>query len=301
MDRLDAMRVFAAVAELGSFAGAARRLQLSPAAATRAVAQLEDQLDVLLLHRTTRAVKLTERGAVYLDACQRVLLDIDDADRRVRGQDAAPRGTLAVAAPITFGRLHVLPVVTRLLHEHRDLSVRLTLSDRLIHLVEEGIDVAVRIGELPDSALTAFKVGEVRRVLVASPAYLAARGTPATPGDLAGHDLIAFEGLGPVNEWRFGAADRSSVRIAARLTVNSADAAIAAAEAALGITRTLSYQAHDSVTAGRLRPVLHGFEPPGIPVSVVYPTRRVDSANVAAFVAAARAHFRALPMIAAGQ
>jgi DNA-binding transcriptional LysR family regulator len=297
MDRLDAMRTFAAVADLGSFAEAGRRLRLSPAAVTRAVALLEDQLGLLLLNRTTRSVKLTERGAVYLDACKRILLDMDDADRRVRGEDALPRGVMAVAAPLVFGRLHVLPIVAGMLREHRDLSVRLTLSDRVVHLVEEGIDVAVRIGDLADSALTAFRVGEVRRVVVASPRYLAIRGTPATPAALAGHDLIAFENVDATNEWFFAAAGRTAVRVAPRLAVNSADAAIAAAEAGLGITRTLSYQAHAALAAGRLRLLLEDFAPPPVPVSVVHPPRRVGSANVAAFVKAARGYFPTVEMI----
>jgi DNA-binding transcriptional LysR family regulator len=298
MDRLDAMRAFVAVADRGSFAEAARRLRLSPAAVTRAVALLEDQLGLMLLNRTTRSVKLTERGAMYLDACKQLLLDLDAAERRVRGEDAAPRGTMVVAAPIMFGRLHVLPVVIRLLRQHPDLAVRLILSDRVVHLVEEGIDVAVRLGALADSALTAFKVGEVRRVLVASPDYLAARGVPVTPAALAEHDLIAFEGVDATNEWSFGEADRSSVRVVPRLAVNTADAAIAAAEAGLGITRTLSYQVHASLEAGRLRLLLDSFSPRAMPVSVVHASRRLGSANVAAFITAARAHFRTLPMIA---
>jgi DNA-binding transcriptional LysR family regulator len=298
MDRLDAMRAFTAVADLGSFAEAARRLRLSPAAVTRAVALLEDRLGLMLLNRTTRSVKLTERGALYLDACKKILDDMEDADRRVRGEDAAPRGMMALAAPIMFGRLHVLPIVMRMLREHHELSIRLTLSDRLVHLVEEGIDAAVRIGELADSTLTALKVGEVRRVLVASPNYLAARGAPVTPAALARHDLIAFEGIETTNDWRFGQNERTGVRIEPRLSVNTADAAIKAAEAGLGITRTLSYQVDDALRAGRLRELLESFAPPPISVNIVYPQRRQGSANVSAFVKSARAHFRVLPVIA---
>jgi DNA-binding transcriptional LysR family regulator len=294
VDRLDAMRTFAAVADLGSFAEAARRLRMSPASATRAVSLLEDQLGVLLLHRTTRSVKLTERGALYREACIQMMDELEAAERRVRGEDAAPRGMLSVAAPVMFGRLHVLPIVTRLLREHRGLAVRLMLADRMVHFVEEGIDVAVRIGTLADSALIAVKVGEVRRVLVASPDYLKARGQPESPALLAGHDLIAFEGIGSTGEWHFGEAGRTSVRVEPLLAVNSADAAIAAAEAGLGITRTLSYQVRDAVAAGRLRLVLDGFSPPSMNVSVVYQGRRQSSANVAAFATAARRDLRGL-------
>jgi DNA-binding transcriptional LysR family regulator len=249
-----------------------------------------------ILSRTTRSVRLTERGQIYLESCQQILQDIDGAERRARGEDAAPRGDLKIAAPVLFGRLHVLPIVTELLTEHRALSVRLTLSDRNVHLVDEGVDVAVRIGELADSSAAAVKLGTVGRVVVASPAYLTARGVPAAPSDLAGHDLIAFDGLEATNEWRFDAPDRV-VRLEPRLTVNSADAAIAAAEAGIGLTRALSYQVRAAVTAGRLVAVLQDFAPPQSPVSAIHPARRIASANVAAFVKTARAHFRLKPLI----
>ncbi len=296
MDRLDAMRAFATVAERGSFVEAARRLRLSPAAVTRAVALLEDQLGLLLLNRTTRSVRLTERGAIYLDLCKQVLADIADGERRVRGEDASPRGSLVVAAPILFGRLHVLPIIERLLRAHPALSIRLMLSDRLVHLVDEGVDVAVRIGELADSALIAIKLGEVQRVLVASSAYLEARGAPQTVAALARHDIIAFEGMDATNDWRFGPAGKMTVRVEPRLVVNGGDAAISAAEAGLGITRALSYQVRDAVEKGRLRLVLQSAAPPPVPINIVYPARRIGAANLAAFVAAARDHFRRRPI-----
>jgi DNA-binding transcriptional LysR family regulator len=295
MDRLDAMRIFVAVAKLESFAEAARQLRLSPSVVTRSIAQIEDHLGLTVLSRTTRSVRLTERGQAYLQSCEQILQDIDSAERRARGENAAPRGELHVAAPLVFGRLHVLPVIEKLLGAHQALSVRLSLSDRNAHLVDENIDVTVRIGELADSSFVAVKLGAVRRVVVASPAYLARRGVPASPGDLAGHDLIAFEGLEATNEWRFDAPDRL-IRLQPRLTVNSADAAIAAAEAGIGITRTLSYQAQAAVMAGRLVPILQDFAPPASPVSAIYPARRIASANVAAFVTAARDYCRARPL-----
>src|SRR6516162_4345621 len=195
MDRLSAMRMFVAVAKLGSFTEAARRLQLSPSVVTRSIAQLEDQLGLTLLLRTTRSLRLTERGKLYLESCQQILQDVDSAERQVRGEDAEPRGTLKVAAPTMFGRLHVLPIVNRVLRDHRDVTVELTLSDRNVHLVEEGVDVAVRIGELADSSLIAVKLGVVSRVVVASSAYLKERGVPKSPADLTKHDIVAFEGL----------------------------------------------------------------------------------------------------------
>ncbi|HEX4419186.1 MAG TPA: LysR family transcriptional regulator [Kofleriaceae bacterium] len=307
MDQLDAMRVFVAVATLGSFAGAGRRLRLSPSVVTRAIAQLEDRLAETVLSRTTRSVRLTERGATYLASCRQILDDVEAAERRVRGENAAPRGELAIAAPVVFGRLHVLPIVTRLLAAHRGLTIRLTLSDRYAHLVDEGVDAAVRIGQLADSSLIAVRLGAVSRVVVASPRYLAARGTPRTPAELAAHDVIGFEYTDYSSEWRFaggaspgaspGATDEA-VRLEPRLLVNSADAAIAAAEDGLGITRTLSYQVHAAVEAGRLVPILGDHAPPAVPVHVVYPARRIASVNVTAFVDAARAYIQAAPLVA---
>ena len=291
------MRTFAVVATLGSFAEASRRLRLSPSAVTRSVADLEDRLGLTLLNRTTRSVKLTERGRIYLESCQRILEDLDLAERQVRGEDATPRGVLMISAPVVFGRLHVLPVVTRLLATFADLDVRLTLSDRNAHLVEEGIDVAVRIGTLADSGLIAARLGAVSRVLVAGPAYLMARGTPTTPAALAAHDIIAFEGVDATNDWRFGDV---AVRLEPRLTVNSADAAIAAAEQGAGVTRALSYQVEDAIAAGRLIPVLEAFSAARLPVNALYPARRAGSPNVAAFVKAARERFRDSPLTARG-
>jgi DNA-binding transcriptional LysR family regulator len=296
MDHLGAMRAFVSVAKLGSFAEAARRLQLSPSVVTRSVAQLEDQLGLTLLLRTTRSLRLTERGELYLESCEQILQDVDSAERQVRGEDAEPRGTLKVAAPIVFGRLHVLPIVNRVLRDYRDVAVELTLSDRNAHLVEEGVDVAVRIGELADSSLIAVKLGVVSRVVVASPTYLKERGVPKSPAELAKHAIIAFEGLTATDDWRFHGGGKP-VRLEPRLTVNSVDASIAAAEAGIGITRTLSYQVQASVIAGRLTPILQQFAPPPLPVSAIYPARRITSANIAVFMKTARAYFRARPLV----
>lgn len=287
MDQLDAIRVFVAVAEAESFAAAGRRLRLSSAATSRAVAQLEDRLGLMLLARTTRSVRLTERGAIYLETCRRVLGDLEAGERLTRGEDADPRGALTVSAPILFGRLHVLPIALELIRRHPRLDVRLALSDRHVSLVEEGVDVAVRIGDLADSALVARRVNAVQRVLVASPAYLAARGAPETPAALEGHDIVAFEGVDATPDWRFGGDGRPTLRPRPRLSVNSADAAIAAVEAGLGITRALSYQVREGVTAGRLALVLQPFAPPPIPISLVHPATRLASPNVGVFMAAA--------------
>ncbi len=297
MDRLEAMRLFVGVAEQSSFSAAARRFRVSAAAASRAVALIENDLGVSLFHRTTRTVRLTERGTIYVEQCKRILGDIEDAASLARGANAEPRGQLTVTAPIMFGRLHVLPIVEKLLADHSKLTVRLLLSDRNVHLADEGIDVAVRIGDLADSALVAVKMGEVRRVLAASPKYLATHGLPDTPADLRRHSIISFEGIGSGDEWRFGSGSRATaVHVVPRLSVSSADAAIVAASNGLGITRTLSYQVADSVKARQLKLVLQDFAPPPMPVNLVYPARRIASANVTAFLNRARAHLRtALP------
>lgn len=290
------MRTFLAVADHGSFIEAARQLRLSSAGATRAVAQLEGDLGVTLLRRTTRSVALTERGAIYADRCRRLLADVDEAATLVRGEDAAPRGMLSVTAPVMFGQLHVLPVVEVLAARHPDLTIRLTLVDRVTHLVEEGFDLGVRIGLPADSALVGVPLTRVRRVIVASPAYLALHGAPATPGDLRSHSIIAFEALGTTNEWRLGRDGQTGIALAPRLSVNTAAAAIAAAERGLGITQVLSYQVRDAVAEGRLMRLLPDHEPDPVPATLLYQAGRRASANIRAFVAAARDRFAGLTL-----
>jgi len=295
MDHLDSLRVFNSVATHGSFAEAARRLRLSPSVVTRAIADLERRLGLVLLHRTTRSVRLTERGEIYLASSRRILADIETADAEVRGANAAPRGLLNITAPILFGRLHVLPIVSQTLKQHSELTIRLSLSDRYVHLADEGVDLAIRIGPLADSSLMATQLGSVNRVLVASPAYLEARGLPQSPGDLFDHEVVAFENVDATNEWRFD-TDRKTVRVSPRLMVNSADAAIAAAEDGLGITRALSYQVRESVLAGRLVLLLADRMPERLPVNAVFPARRLNSANLNAFLDAARTRFKTHPL-----
>lgn len=295
MDHLDSLRVFVSVATHGSFAEAARRLRLSPSVVTRSVADLEQRLGLMLLHRTTRSVRLTDRGEIYLESSRRILADVETSDAQVRGANAAPRGLLNITAPILFGRLHVLPIVSKTLKQYRELSIRLTLSDRYVHLADEGVDLAIRIGPLADSSLMATKLGAVKRVLVASPAYLEARGLPRTPRDLIDHDIVAFENVDATNEWRFD-ADRKTVRVSPRLMVNSADAAIAAAEDGLGITRALSYQVREGVVQGRLVLLLSEQMPETLPVNAVFPARRLTSANLNAFLESARIHFKTHPL-----
>ena len=296
MDRLEMLRTFVAVAERASFAEAARRLRISPTAASRAVAVLEESLGTVLLRRTTRSVRLTEAGAVYLDRCRLALAELDDAALMLRGEGATPGGTMLVAAPVAFGRLHVLPIVTALLREHPALNVELTLVDRVVRLVDEGIDVAVRIGALSDSALHALKVAEVRGMLVASKNYLARHGTPTTIAALRDHALISFTEIDRAQEWRFGTGTKALIRIDPRLTVNTADAAIAAAVDGLGIAQVLSYQARDAIAAGQLVSLPDPFVQQPAPVHLVFQANRRASVNVRAFIDLARDHFGSLDL-----
>ncbi|GAB3117459.1 LysR family transcriptional regulator [Novispirillum itersonii] len=297
MDRLDLLRVFIAVADAASFAEAGRRLSLSPSRVTRAVAALEASLGVTLLHRTTRSVRLTGDGSLYLDRCRAILADLDEADAQVRGRLTTPRGQLVVTAPVMFGRLHILPVVETLLRTYPDLDIRLLLLDRVVRMVEEGVDIAIRIAPLPDSALRAVRLGAVQRLLVASPAYLAAAGTPDSPQDLAAHRLIASEGAsGPARDWRFGGDTGHTLHITPRLSVNSLDAAITAAVHGLGIVRVLSYQVAAELADGRLVPVLPGTSPPPVPVSLVFQGGGRVSPAVRAFIETARQQFAAHPL-----
>lgn len=298
MDRLEELRTFVAVADLASFAEAARHMRISPTAASRAVASLEASLGTALLRRTTRSVRLTEEGAAYLERCRAALVELDDAALSLRGDGATPGGTLVITAPVTFGRLHILPLVNRLLRAHPGLRVSLTLIDRVVRLVDEGIDVAVRIGDLSDSSLHALKVAEVRRILVASPAYLAARGMPANIPALHDHDLISFAEIDRAPEWRFGPAGKPAIRIEPRLIVNTADAAIAAAVDGMGIARVLSYQALDAIAAGTLVALHDDVAPPPVPVHLVYQANRRASVNVRAFVEVARDHFSGMDLTA---
>jgi DNA-binding transcriptional LysR family regulator len=292
MDRLDAMRAFLAVADRASFVDAARALRWSPATTTRAVAQLEAELGLQLFNRTTRAVRLTERGQLYAEKCRDILADVEAARSLVRGEGASPRGTLAITAPVLFGRLHVLPIAEALGAIYPNLVLRLTFLDRIAHLVEEGFDIAVRVGGLRDSALVAVKVAEVVRVVVASPDYLARAGTPRLPADLHDHRIVSFDGVGSTDEWRFGPGGKTVVKVAPRLAVNTADAAIDAIARGNGIGRLLSYQAREAIAAGRLKRILENYEPEAIPVSLVYQANRRGSANIQAFVTEARRYFR---------
>jgi DNA-binding transcriptional LysR family regulator len=285
MDRIDAMQAFAAVADLQGFAPAARRLGLSPSVVTRLIAGLEDRLGARLLQRTTRSVTLTDAGSRYLERVRRILADLEEAEDSVEGERTRPGGRLVVSAPIGFGRLHVSPVMSAYLKRYPDVGAELRLSDRMINLVEDGVDLAVRIGHLPDSTLVARHVGEMRRIVVASRGYLEQRGEPQTPEAIASHDTIQFGAAMAAPEWRFVEDGRDiGVVCTPRFTTNSSDAAIHYATQGGGLTRVLAYQAAEAIKVGQLKIVLAEFEPPALPIHVVYPTSRLLSAKVRAFI-----------------
>src|SRR6202051_2992586 len=243
MDRLDANQAFVAVADLRGFAPAARKLGLSSSAVTRLTRAREKRLGARLLQRTTRQVALTDVGARYLERVRRILGDVEEAEAAAEGERSRPSGRLVVSAPVGFGRLHVSPVMSAYLKRYPEVSTELLLSDQMINLVEDAIDLAVRIGHLADSTLVARHVGEMRRIVVASPAYLKVRGEPKTPAAIAAHDTIQFGAMMASPDWRF-VADGSEVRIAhtPRFATNSADAAIQYAEQGGGLTRVMFYQ-----------------------------------------------------------
>jgi DNA-binding transcriptional LysR family regulator len=285
VDRLHEMEVFVAVAEARSFAKAGKRLGISPPAVTRAVSSLEERLGARLLNRTTRSLSLTEPGLRFLESSKRLLPEIEAAEHEAAGESATPAGHLTVTASVTFGRSAMAPVVSEFLRAHPRVTASLVLVDRVVNLVEEGVDVAVRIGQLPDSRLVARQVGAVQRILVASPDYLAKRGEPGSPADLKLHSIIAFSALMPNRGWRFVDGKTSAhVALQPRFELNDAPAAIAAAEAGDGITIALSYMVAERIAEGRLTPVLGRYTPPPVPVQLVYPASRLLAPKVRAFV-----------------
>jgi DNA-binding transcriptional LysR family regulator len=271
MDRLEAMSALLAAVDAGSLSGASRKLGMPLATVSRKVSELETHLRTRLVTRTSRRLILTDAGRSYVAACKRILDDVREAERAAAGEYSAPRGELIITAPIVFGRLHVLPVLLEFLNTYPEIDVRLTLADRVVNLQEDHVDLAVRIGELPDSSLVAMRVGSIGRVVCGSPAYFAERGTPKRPNELSKHDCITFNGLTSPEAWIFLSGKGTiSVAVHSRLIVNTAEAAIDAAITGLGITRVLSYQVADALRTGALLLALREFEPPPLPVSLVH-------------------------------
>ncbi|WP_027910215.1 LysR family transcriptional regulator [Pseudomonas sp. URMO17WK12:I4] len=294
MDRWQAMRVFVKVAETGSFASTARQMHMSAPAVTRIVAGLEDLIGARLLVRTTRSVKTTDAGSRYLQDCRRILADIAEAELAAAGHYAEPSGTLAVTAASMFGHLHVLPLVLDYLDAYPGMHARTFFVDRPVNIVDEGIDVAIRIGHLADSGFTAIQVGSVRRVICAAPCYLEKYGVPATPADLKHHRIVVSQSAWASPEWRFAEGQR--VLVDPVLQSNTNESAIATARAGWGLTRVASYQVAPAVQEGALQIVLEAFEEPPLPIHVLYPEGRQAPAKVRAFVDLAVARLRGNPL-----
>jgi DNA-binding transcriptional LysR family regulator len=285
MDRLESLSAFVAVAKARGFSAAARELGIPLATINRRVVDLERDLGVRLLHRSTRHVALTEIGQNFFLACERILDELRDAQEAASGDFRAPKGVLTITAPMGFGRLYLQPVALEFLAAFPDINLKLLLVDRVVHLVEENIDVALRISDLPDSSLIARSLGTVQMVVSASPGYLERRGIPQAPSDLMRHDCIAWSSVEPLNSWWF--RDRARDRtfpVHTRLSTSSADSAISAALAGLGLVQTTSYQAEPGLRDGRLALVLRAFECAPTPVSLVYARQRHLPLKVRAFI-----------------
>jgi len=285
MDRFHLMNVFAAVAEEESFSAGARRLGMSPPAVTRSISALEARLGVQLLTRTTRYVRATDAGLRYLESTRRILAEVDEADEAAAGVHAAPRGQLAITAPVLFGSMFVMPRIIDYLKQFPDVSISGLFLDRVVNLLEEGQDVGIRIGNLPDSSMRAISVGQVRRVVCATPEYLAKNEEPSEPQELARHTIIASMPVSPASEWHFVRAKKPiTVRIQPRLTVTNNDAAIQAVLSGFGITRLMSYQIAGHLNAGRLKRILADYEAEPLPIHVLHREGRQASAKVRSFV-----------------
>lgn len=284
-DRFESMAILVAVVEAGSFSAAARQLKVPLATVSRKVGDLESHLKTRLLHRSTRQLSLTEAGQSYVAACRRILEEVSEAERVVAGEYASPKGELVITAPIGFGRLNVLPVVTEFLKAYPDIDVRMMLTDRVVPLIEEHIDVAVRIARLPDSNLVALPMGTVRRVICASPAYFAEHGTPKYPHELAEHACITHDQMLSRHVWHFmSGKSELAVSVRSRLAVSTAGAAVDAAVAGVGITHVLTYQMADALRAGELKIALSSFELPPLPVSLVHAGQGALPLKVRAFL-----------------
>jgi DNA-binding transcriptional LysR family regulator len=285
MDRYTEMQTFVAVAECEGFAAGARRLHISPPAATRIIANLEQRLGIKLLNRTTRYVRVTDAGQRYLDDVRRILVQVAEADEAAIGINGSPRGHLVVTAPVLFGRMYTMPGIVDYLQKYPQTEVSAIFVDRIVNMLEEGIDVAIRIGELSDSSYKAIKVGQVRRVICASPDYLSQHGVPSLPEQLPQHQTIVTSNLGPDAEWRFSSNKApQAVKIKPRLTVTSNDAAIEAAVRGLGITRLISYQIAPELAAGKLDIILSEFEAAPLPIYILHREGRNASAKIRAFI-----------------
>ncbi len=288
MDRLEAMSVIVAVNETGSLSAASRRLRSPVATVSRKVAELEARLKAQLFQRSSRRLTLTDAGRSYIEACKRIIEQVDDAEREVSGEYRIPKGDLAVTAPWGLGHMHLLPIAVEFLNAYPEIALRLVLTDRVVNTVEENIDVSIRIGVLPDSSMIATRVGSVRLVLCASPSYLAAlaaRGLPTDPDDLGEHDCITVDSMAAPRSWKFVRDGREiAAPIRSRLTVSDSEAAIEAAIAGAGIIRVMSYKMEAARRAGTLVTMLEAFELEPLPMHIVYAERKPVPLKLRAFL-----------------
>jgi len=285
MDKLSELEVFTRVVDVGSFTGAAESLHLSKSAVSKHVTRLEDRLGVRLLNRTTRRLSLTEVGQAFYERCRGILFDLEEAEAAVSHLSEAPRGVLKIACPMTFGIKHVAPFLPLFLEKHPDLKVDLNLNDRVVDIVEEGYDLAVRITRLKDSSLIARKLASARMVVAASPTYWNRKGRPQKPDDLKGHDCLIYSMRHPPNEWEFNMGrETETIRVAGSLTANNGDALIKAAAQGLGVTRAPVFLFDEELEDGQLETVLDDCEGQGVDIYAVYPHARHLSPKVRAFV-----------------
>ena len=294
MDKFNLISIFIAVVDTDGFAAAARKLNISPPAVTRAINELEMQLHVRLLTRTTRKVRVTDAGARYVEDCRRIIAELGEADESVGGSHGAPRGRLTITAPVLFGSKFVTPIVAEYLQTYPEVSASCLFLDRIVNMMDEGVDVAIRIGELPDSSMQAIRVGQVRRVICAAPGYLKKHGIPRKPDDVRDHAIISANSMASCPEWTLmedGVAH--VIRLQSRFTTSSNDSAITAAVGGFGLTRLLSYQIAGFLRDGQLKTVLSQCEPPALPIHVVHREGRHASKKARAFIDLAVARLRA--------
>lgn len=297
MDRLQSLVVFIAVAEAQGFAEGARRLGISAPSATRGVNALEDRLGARLFTRTTRRVRLTDVGKTYLEDARHVLAQLQAADDAAAGAASNPVGELRITCSTEFGRIYVAPILMDYLDTYPDVSADVLMVDRVVNIVEEGFDIAVRIGPLPSSGLSAVRVGSVRRIVCAAPDYLARHGRPEQPADLLNHRIVAAAPVSPTTEWRFGSAQSDAIRLNPRLRLSSVAAAISVARAGWGLARVLSYQVGPELQDGRLQTVLENYEPAPLPIHLVHVEGRRAPAKVRSFIDFAKDRLRAVPVL----
>ena len=297
MDRVQSLEVFIAVAEAGSFAGGARAVGLSAPSATRGINALEERLGARLFTRTTRRVRLTDVGQAYLEDARHILAQLQAADDAAAGTAANPVGRLRITCSNEFGRIYVAPILTDFLDVYEDVSVDVLMVDRIVNMVEEGFDIAVRIGPLPPSGLAAVRVGRVRRVICGAPAYFERHGIPQTPADLPSHQIVSAAPVSPVSEWRFGADGQNVVRLKPRLTLSSVAAGIAVARQGWGLCRVLSYQIGPDLEKGALQLVLEDYEPDPLPIHLVHVEGRRAPAKIRSFIDFAKDRLRSVSVL----